>query len=43
MYTMVMHDPLGSMKMDILDPEGDVICTVENEWQGAALLSHLNR
>jgi hypothetical protein len=43
MYTMEYHDPLGSMKMDILDPDGDIICTVENEWQARALLTHLNR
>ena len=43
MYTKEYHDPLGSSKYDILDPQGDVICVVENEWQADALLSHLNR
>lgn len=43
MYTIEQSEELGPSYWDILDPEGDVVVTVEGQEQAEALLSHLNR
>jgi hypothetical protein len=44
MYTKELnYDKDENPVWDILDPDGDRICTIEFEDQADALLSHLNR
>lgn len=37
------YEDYGRLGWVIFDPDGDFVCTVPNEHQADALLSHLNR